>query len=165
MSACTIAWGDVRSAFLEPLGETPSARACDVRDGGRRPRTTRRRPPRVPRRAARGLFHDATPGLAVRLATGRQIAAYNGFDPSGASLHIGHLVPITALAHLQRAVARRPRRRRDGMIGDPSGTSAERNLLDRETLEANLVGIRSELERFLSFEGPERPSWSTTSTG
>ena len=50
----------------------------------------------------RGLFHDATPALAARLSTGRQIAAYNGFDPSGASLHVGHLVPITALVHLQQ---------------------------------------------------------------
>jgi tyrosyl-tRNA synthetase len=104
----------------------------------------------------RGLFHDATPGLAARLATGRQIAAYNGFDPSGASLHVGHLVPITALVHLQQRGGRPVVLvgGGTGMIGDPSGTSAERNLLDRETLEANLVGIRSQLERFLTFEGP-----------
>jgi tyrosyl-tRNA synthetase len=104
----------------------------------------------------RGLFHDATPGLAARLATGRQIAAYNGFDPSGPSLHVGHLVPITALVHLQRRGGRPVVLvgGGTGMIGDPSGTSAERNLLDRETLEANLAGIRSQLERFLTFEGP-----------
>ena len=104
----------------------------------------------------RGLFHDATPGLAARLATGRQIAAYNGFDPSGPSLHVGHLVPITALVHLQRRGGRPVVLvgGGTGMIGDPSGTSAERNLLDRETLERNLVGIRSQLERFLSFDGP-----------
>ena len=104
----------------------------------------------------RGLFHDATPGLAARLATGRQIAAYNGFDPSGPSLHVGHLVPITALVHLQRRGGKPVVLvgGGTGMIGDPSGTSAERNLLDRETLAANLVGIRSQLERFLSFEGP-----------
>jgi tyrosyl-tRNA synthetase len=104
----------------------------------------------------RGLFHDATPGLTARLATGRQIAAYNGFDPSGASLHVGHLVPITALVHLQQRGGRPVVLvgGGTGMIGDPSGTSAERNLLDRETLAANLVGIRSQLERFLSFEGP-----------
>jgi tyrosyl-tRNA synthetase len=104
----------------------------------------------------RGLFHDATPGLAARLATGRQIAAYNGFDPSGASLHVGHLVPITALVHLQRRGGRPVVLvgGGTGMIGDPSGTSAERNLLDRATLEANLAGIRSQLERFLTFEGP-----------
>jgi tyrosyl-tRNA synthetase len=104
----------------------------------------------------RGLFHDATPGLAARLATGRQIAAYNGFDPSGASLHVGHLVPITALVHLQQRGGRPVVLvgGGTGMIGDPSGTSAERNLLDEETLAANLAGIRSQLERFLSFEGP-----------
>jgi tyrosyl-tRNA synthetase len=104
----------------------------------------------------RGLFHDATPGLAARLATGRQIAAYNGFDPSGASLHVGHLVPITALVHLQQRGGRPVVLvgGGTGMIGDPSGTSAERNLLDRATLEANLAGIRSQLERFLAFEGP-----------
>ncbi|HET9345425.1 MAG TPA: tyrosine--tRNA ligase [Candidatus Limnocylindrales bacterium] len=104
----------------------------------------------------RGLFHDATPGLAARLATGRQIAAYNGFDPSGASLHVGHLVPITALVHLQQRGGRPVVLvgGGTGMIGDPSGTSAERNLLDHATLEANLAGIRSQLERFLSFEGP-----------
>ena len=80
-----------------------SARACDVRDGGRRlERPADGLPGFLDELRWRGLFHDATPGLAVRLATGRQIAAYNGFDPSGASLHIGHLVPITALAHLQQ---------------------------------------------------------------
>jgi tyrosyl-tRNA synthetase len=104
----------------------------------------------------RGLFHDATPSLAGRLATGRQIAAYNGFDPSGASLHVGHLVPITALVHLQQRGGRPVVLvgGGTGMIGDPSGTSAERNLLDRATLEANLAGIRSQLERFLTFDGP-----------
>ena len=104
----------------------------------------------------RGLFHDATPGLAGRLATGRQMAAYNGFDPSGPSLHVGHLVPITALVHLQRRGGKPVVLvgGGTGMIGDPSGTSAERNLLDRATLEANLAGIRSQLERFLAFDGP-----------
>ena len=104
----------------------------------------------------RGLFHDATPGLAGRLATGRQIAAYNGFDPSGPSLHVGHLVPITALVHLQRRGGKPVVLvgGGTGMIGDPSGTSAERNLLDPATLEANLAGIRSQLERFLAFDGP-----------
>ena len=104
----------------------------------------------------RGLFHDATPGLAARLATGRQIAAYNGFDPSGPSLHVGHLVPITALVHLQQRGGRPVMLvgGGTGMIGDPSGTSAERNLLDHETLQANLAGIRSQLERFLTFDGP-----------
>ena len=50
----------------------------------------------------RGMFHDATPGLAARLASADPIAGYNGFDPSGPSLHIGHLVPIFGLIHFQR---------------------------------------------------------------
>jgi tyrosyl-tRNA synthetase len=103
----------------------------------------------------RGLFHDATPALAARLGTGREIAAYNGFDPSGSSLHVGHLVPVMGLVHLQRRGGRPVVLvgGATGMIGDPSGTSAERNLLDRETLAANVAAIRSQLERFLDFSG------------
>ncbi|MDQ2964294.1 MAG: tyrosine--tRNA ligase [Chloroflexota bacterium] len=103
----------------------------------------------------RGLFHDATPGLAGRLATGRRLAAYNGFDPSGPSLHVGHLVPVMGLVHLQRRGGRPVLLvgGATGMIGDPSGTSAERNLLDRPTLDANVAAIRSQLERFLDFSG------------
>jgi tyrosyl-tRNA synthetase len=101
----------------------------------------------------RGLFHAATPGLDARLATGRPIAGYNGFDPSGPSLHVGNLVPIFGLLHLQRHGGRPVVLvgGATGMIGDPSGTSAERNLLDLGTLAANVAGIRSQLERFLDF--------------
>jgi tyrosyl-tRNA synthetase len=104
----------------------------------------------------RGLFHDATPGLAGRLATGRPLAVYNGFDPSGPSLHVGHLVPVMGLVHLQRRGGRPVLLvgGATGMIGDPSGTSAERNLLDRATLEANVAAVRGQLERFLDFSGP-----------
>jgi tyrosyl-tRNA synthetase len=104
----------------------------------------------------RGLFHDATPGLAGRLATGRPLAVYNGFDPSGPSLHVGHLVPVMALVHLQRRGGRPVLLvgGATGMIGDPSGTSAERNLLDRATLDANAAAVRGQLERFLDFSGP-----------
>ena len=104
----------------------------------------------------RGLFEDATPGLAPRLATGRSISGYNGFDPSGPSLHVGHLVPVFGLLHLQRRGGRPIVLvgGATGMIGDPSGTSAERNLLDRATLDANVAGIRSQLESFLDFTGP-----------
>jgi tyrosyl-tRNA synthetase len=104
----------------------------------------------------RGLLHDATPGLAARLASGRPISAYNGFDPSGPSLHVGHLVPVMGLTHLQRRGGRPVMLvgGATGMIGDPSGTSAERNLLDRATLEANVAAIRGQLAKFLSFEGP-----------
>jgi tyrosyl-tRNA synthetase len=101
----------------------------------------------------RGLLETTTPGLPARLATGRAIAGYNGFDPSGPSLHIGSLVPVFGLLHLQRRGGRPVALvgGATGMVGDPSGTSAERNLLDRDVLEANLAGIRRQLERFLDF--------------
>jgi tyrosyl-tRNA synthetase len=101
----------------------------------------------------RGILHATTPGLPARLATGRTIAGYNGFDPSGPSLHIGHLVPIMGLLRFQQHGGRPVALLGGGtgMIGDPSGTSAERNLLSRETLEANVASIRSQMERFLDF--------------
>ncbi len=101
----------------------------------------------------RGMLHATTPGLPARLAGGRPIAGYNGFDPTGPSLHVGHLVPIFGLLQFQRhggtPVALLGGG--TGMIGDPSGTSTERNLLDRDTLEANVAGIRAQLGRFLDF--------------
>ena len=104
----------------------------------------------------RGMFHAASDGLEARLATGRSITAYNGFDPSGPWLHIGHLVPIFGLIHLQRhggspiALVGGG----TGMIGDPSGRSSERNLLSRERLAENVASMRPQLERFLDFSGP-----------
>ena len=104
----------------------------------------------------RGMLHATTPGLPGRLATGRSIAGYNGFDPSGPWLHIGHLVQIMGLLQLQRHGGRPVALvgGGTGMIGDPSGTSAERNLLDAATLAANVASIRTQLERFLDFTGP-----------
>ena len=104
----------------------------------------------------RGLFHEATPGLEARLATNQPIAGYNGFDPTGPSLHVGHLVPVMGLLHLQRRGGRPVALvgGATGMVGDPSGRSSERNLLDPETLEANVAGIRDQLTRFLDFDGP-----------
>jgi len=101
----------------------------------------------------RGILHDTTPGLPARLATGEPIAGYIGFDPSADSLHVGHLVPIFGLLRLQRHGGRPVALvgGGTGMIGDPSGRSSERNLLDRETLEANAVALRKQLERFLDF--------------
>jgi tyrosyl-tRNA synthetase len=101
----------------------------------------------------RGILHAATPGLPARLATGESISAYIGFDPSAPSLHIGSLVPIFGLLRLQRRGGRPVALvgGGTGMIGDPSGRSTERNLLDRETLEANVVALRGQLERFLDF--------------
>jgi tyrosyl-tRNA synthetase len=101
----------------------------------------------------RGMVHAFTPGLPDRLATGRPLAGYNGFDPSAPSLHAGHLVPIFGLIQLQRHGCRPIALvgGATGMVGDPSGTSAERNLLDRDTIAANVAGIRGQLERFLDF--------------
>src|SRR3954447_5744289 len=101
----------------------------------------------------RGILHATTPGLPARLATGRPIAGYNGFDPSGPSLHIGHLIPIFGLLRLQRFGGRPVVvvGGGTGMIGDPSGHSSERNLLDADTLAANVASIRGQLERFLDF--------------
>jgi len=101
----------------------------------------------------RGILHATTPGLSERLATGRAITGYIGFDPSGDSLHVGHLIPIFGLLRLQRFGGRPVALvgGGTGMIGDPSGLSAERNLLDRETLARNVAGIGGQLARFLDF--------------
>lgn len=103
----------------------------------------------------RGMVHDATDGVAELLATG-PITAYTGFDPTAPSLHVGSLLPIMALVHLQR-YGHRPIAvvgGGTGMIGDPSGRSAERPLLAGDELARNLAGIRSQLEKFLDFSGP-----------
>jgi tyrosyl-tRNA synthetase len=105
----------------------------------------------------RGLLQDRTPGLERRLATGHPISAYNGFDPSGPSLHAGHLVPVFGLMHVQRHGGRPVVvvGGGTGMIGDPSGRSAERNLLDRDVVIANTASIQAQLEHFLDFSpGP-----------
>ena len=101
----------------------------------------------------RGMLQHRTPGLEARLASGRPISGYNGFDPSGPSLHVGHLIPVFGLLHFQRHGGRPVAvlGGGTGMIGDPSGRSAERNLLDRDAIAANAAGIRSQLERFLDF--------------
>ena len=104
----------------------------------------------------RGMLHQHSSGLAERLATGPQIKGYNGFDPTGPSLHIGHLVPIFGLIQLQRAggVPVVVIGGGTAMIGDPSGRSAERLLLSRATVEENVAGIQSQLSKFLDFDGP-----------
>ncbi len=84
-------------------------------------------------------------------------SCYAGFDPSGPSLHIGHLIPVIGLMHFQRA-GHRPIALvggATGMIGDPSGKDEERQLLNIDTLRANEAGIRSQLERFLDFDDPD----------
>jgi len=104
----------------------------------------------------RGMFHAASDGLEARLATGRQISGYIGFDPTASSLHIGHLIPIAGLNLLQRHGGRPIAvvGGGTGMIGDPSGRSSERNLLDVEALDANVAAIQRQLEHFLDFDGP-----------
>lgn len=100
----------------------------------------------------RGMLQDITPGTQEQLSR-EMTTGYVGFDPTADSLHIGSLVPILLLLHLQRA-GHRPIALvggATGMIGDPSGKSEERNLLDEATLLHNVAGIRSQLERFLDF--------------
>jgi tyrosyl-tRNA synthetase len=107
---------------------------------------------------ARGLVADVSQKdeLATLMAAG-PVTFYAGYDPSGQSLHVGNLVPMILQARLQRA-GHRPIvvvGGATGMIGDPSGKSAERNLLDDATLERNLAAIRTQLGRFLEFgDGP-----------
>ncbi|MFH1377587.1 MAG: tyrosine--tRNA ligase [Planctomycetota bacterium] len=106
---------------------------------------------------ARGLMDQMTDADAVRsLLQSPPQTIYAGFDPTADSLHVGHLVPVMALAHLQRAghcpimlVGGAT-----GMIGDPSGKSAERNLLTDAAVAQNANAIKKQLERFLSFDGP-----------
>jgi tyrosyl-tRNA synthetase len=105
--------------------------------------------------AWRRLLSQQTEGAADALAAS-QLAGYCGFDPTADSLHVGSLVPIMGLVHLQRA-GHRPVALvggGTGLIGDPSGRSAERPLADLSVTEANALGIRKQLERFLDFSGP-----------
>lgn len=102
---------------------------------------------------ARNLVQDMIPGTDEQLDK-EMTAAYIGFDPTADSLHVGSLLPITLLMRLQRA-GHKPYALvggATGMIGDPSGKSAERNLLDLDTIEKNCAGIRRQLEKFLDFD-------------
>lgn len=104
----------------------------------------------------RGMLHDAMPGTETHLQEGMQ-SAYVGIDPTADSLHIGHLVSVMMLRHFQLA-GHRPVALvggATGMIGDPSGKSAERNLLDEATLRHNQEGLKEQLSRFLDFESQE----------
>lgn len=101
----------------------------------------------------RGMLHDFMPGTEEQLAS-EMTSGYIGFDPTAKSLHIGNLATIMLLVHLQRA-GHKPFALvggATGMIGDPSGKSAERNLLDEETLRGNQEGIKKQLEKFLDFD-------------
>src|SRR6266540_4427361 len=98
----------------------------------------------------RGLIHDVMPGTEEQLEK-EMTSAYIGFDPTSDSLHIGSLVPILLLVHLQRA-GHKPIALvggATGMVGDPSGKSEERNLLNEQTLQFNLQGVKRQLEKYL----------------
>ncbi len=101
----------------------------------------------------RGMLHDSMPGVEDHLNESMR-SAYVGFDPTADSLHIGNLVPIMLLAHYQRC-GHKPLALvggATGMIGDPSGKSSERNLLDEATLRHNQEAIKKQLGHFLDFE-------------
>jgi tyrosyl-tRNA synthetase len=100
----------------------------------------------------RGMIQDIMPGTEQQLNK-ESTAGYIGFDPTSDSLHIGSLVPILLLVHLQKA-GHKPVALvggATGMVGDPSGKSEERNLLDEATLNHNLAGVKKQLEKFLDF--------------
>ena len=107
----------------------------------------------------RGLIFDHTEGVRD-LVKEQKITVYNGFDPTGDSLHIGHLVPMMSLARWQRfghtpiAVAGGG----TAMIGDPSGKSEERNLLTREEIEHNLSRIKRQLGSLWDFDVKSNPA-------
>lgn len=110
----------------------------------------------------RGLLADCTDldGLRKRLATGQPITVYCGFDPTGDSLHVGHLMGQLTLARFQRAghhvIALAGGA--TGMVGDPSGRSEERNLLTREQLDHNIACIKGQLARLLDFTAAANPA-------
>jgi tyrosyl-tRNA synthetase len=110
----------------------------------------------------RGLLADCTDlaGLRARFATGAPITVYCGFDPTGDSLHVGHLMGQLTLARFQRAghhvIALAGGA--TGMVGDPSGRSSERNLLTREQLAHNIACIKAQLSRLLDFSAAANPA-------
>ncbi|HET6539220.1 MAG TPA: tyrosine--tRNA ligase [Chryseolinea sp.] len=104
----------------------------------------------------RGLVQDIMPGTEEQLNK-EMTSGYIGFDPTAESLHIGSLVPILLLVHLQKA-GHKPIALvggATGMVGDPSGKSEERNLLNEETLAKNLAGIKSQLEKYIDFNSSQ----------
>ena len=106
----------------------------------------------------RGMVQDMIPGTEEQLNK-EMTTGYIGFDPTATSLHIGSLVPILLLVHMQKA-GHKPVvlvGGATGMIGDPSGKSEERNLLSEDQLAANIAGIRAQLEKYLDFD-PARPN-------
>ncbi len=104
----------------------------------------------------RGMVHDIMPGTEEALNK-KVSSGYIGFDPTADSLHVGHLVQIMTLVHFQRA-GHKPFALvggATGMVGDPSGKSKERNLLDADTLNHNVACVKGQLEKFLDFSSSE----------
>ena len=104
----------------------------------------------------RGLIQDIMPGTEDQFVK-EPTSAYVGFDPTADSLHIGSLIPIIILVHLQH-FGHKPVALvggATGMVGDPSGKSAERNLLDKNTLDKNVAAVKQQLSRFLNFNAAE----------
>lgn len=104
----------------------------------------------------RGLLHDMMPGTEELLQR-EMVTAYIGFDPTADSMHIGNLTQVFTLIRLQKA-GHKPIALiggATGMVGDPSGKSAERNLLDEDTLNKNIAGFKKQLEKFLNFNSGE----------
>lgn len=104
----------------------------------------------------RGMIHDIMPGAEDQLKK-EMTSAYIGFDPTADSLHIGNLVQIMTLVHFQKA-GHKPYALvggATGMVGDPSGKSAERNLLSEDILNHNLACVKAQLEKFLDFDSGE----------
>jgi tyrosyl-tRNA synthetase len=107
----------------------------------------------------RGMIHDVMPGTEGQLAK-ETTSGYIGFDPTADSLHIGHLVQIMTLVHFQRC-GHRPVALvggATGMVGDPSGKSAERNLLSEDVLTHNVKCVKEQLEKFLDFKAAGNPA-------
>jgi tyrosyl-tRNA synthetase len=105
------------------------------------------------------MIHDIMPGTE-ELLNKERISGYIGFDPTADSLHIGHMVQVMLLVHFQRA-GHTPIALiggATGMIGDPSGKSEERNLLNEETINKNLIAIKKQLSKFLDFESDKENS-------
>ena len=105
----------------------------------------------------RGMIQDMIPGTEELLAK-EMVSGYIGFDPTSDSLHIGSLVPILLLVHLQNA-GHKPYALvggATGMVGDPSGKSEERNLLSEDVLLHNQEGVRKQLEKFLDFDAAKK---------
>src|ERR1700680_1092607 len=118
----------------------------------------------------RGLLYDASEGLQEALLK-ESLTGYIGFDPTAASLHVGHLLQILQLVRLQQH-GHKPIALvggGTGMIGDPSGKTIERQLLSKEQIAINVEGIRGQLGRFLDFDNKTNPArlvnngdWLTT---